>query len=239
MNNGYIKSWRKAANSELWKDQNAWRVFQWILWNVDYKTGIGTFGRTQLSLGTGIKPNTVYKVTTRLHEKYQVLSMKSNNLFTEISVTNWAKYQQDLEVVTGSVHETEQVASMDRNTIKEERNKEYNIYIPDSQESVVEEVEETPQKTTNHPYTHIIDYCKAKQGLKTNFANYPKQTKAVKLILAAKYTPDDITFVIDEMSSEPFWKDTTFDLMNVYNNMHKYMNRTVWFDKGGKNARVS
>lgn len=122
MNNGWIKLHRKVQDNELWKDQNAWRVFQWILMNVDYQTGKGTFGRKQMAQGTGLKENTVYKVTTRLQTKYQVLSKQSNNHFTEISVINWAKYQSGSNEVTTTVTETQQVASMKSNTIKELKN---------------------------------------------------------------------------------------------------------------------
>lgn len=119
MNNGWIKMHRKAEQSPIWKDQNAWRVFQWILWNVDYETGIGTFGRNQIAKGTGLKNSTAYKVATRLHEKYQVLSLKSNNQFTEFRVLNWAKYQQGEIMVASTVNEKEHVTSTKSSTIKE------------------------------------------------------------------------------------------------------------------------
>lgn len=139
MNNGWIKSYRKAQDNEIWQDQNAWRVFQWIIWNVDYATGKGTFGRKQIAEGTGLKEPTVYKVTTRLREKYQAIGMKSNNQFTEISVLHWAKYQQDTQEVSGIGNEKYQVAVMKSNTIKEYKNKEIRI----------EEDVEQPQKISN------------------------------------------------------------------------------------------
>lgn len=119
MNNGWIKLHRMILDKPLWEDQNATRVFFWILMNVDYQTGIGTFGRTQIARGTGLKNSTVYKVATRLQEKYQVLSIKSNNHFSEISVLNWAKYQQGDQEVASTVQEKEHVTSKESSTIKE------------------------------------------------------------------------------------------------------------------------
>src|SRR6185437_16450187 len=101
MDNTWVKNYRKAQDHEIWKDKNAWRVFQWIIWNVDYKTGKGSFGRKQIAIGTGLNESTIYKVTQRLTTKYQAIIVKSNNKFTLISVRNWARYQVTDEKVTG------------------------------------------------------------------------------------------------------------------------------------------
>lgn len=128
---GWIKSYRKAQDHNIWVDQNAWRVFQWLLWNVDYETGKASFGRKQIAQGTGLNEATVYKVTQRLTTKYQAIDMKSNNKFTEFSVLNWARYQQDDPKVTQEVTTKEQVAVTKSNTLKEYKNKEIrNIYTP-------------------------------------------------------------------------------------------------------------
>ena len=128
MNNGWIKLHRKAQASEIWQDQTAWRIFQWFLMNVDYSTGKGTFGKKQISEGTGVKLGTVYKVVTRLQNKYSVLSTKSSHLYTQISVLNWAKYQHSSDDGVSTVQSEEPVAYKKSNTIKEVkniRNKEY------------------------------------------------------------------------------------------------------------------
>lgn len=135
MNNGWIKLHRKAQESEIWKDQNAWRIFEWLLMNVDYKTGKGTFGKKQISEGTGVKVGTVYKVVTRLQKKYSVLSNKSSQLYTEISVLNWAKYQQLESDGVSTVQETKPTASKKSNTIKEYKEIK-NIRIKESIEKI-------------------------------------------------------------------------------------------------------
>ncbi|MDQ5950983.1 MAG: hypothetical protein QG639_260 [Patescibacteria group bacterium] len=173
MRGGYIKLWRKVGDSSLWQDLNAWRVFEWLLLNVDYKTGIGTFGRAQIARATGLKDNTVYKVTGRLHEKYQVINIKSNNKFTEFSVTNWAKYQQDIDEVTGSVHEKEQERPRNVTLYKEERNKnkeyiresnsvQYLLKIPLSDISLFHEKFQCSTEQITSKGEDLYNYCKAK-----------------------------------------------------------------------------
>lgn len=98
----------------IWRDQTAWRVFQYILWHVDYSTGKGTFGRKQIAQGTGLKESTAYKALNRVTTKYQLSNSESNNQYTTISVLNWANYRPISDKVTTSVNES----SQDGNTIK-------------------------------------------------------------------------------------------------------------------------
>ena len=70
------------------------------------------------------------------------------------------------------------------------------------------------------------------------FVNFAKQTTALKKIFMAGYSESDIRFTIDEMWKDQYWHDNTFDLMSVANNIHRYLNRTVYFKKGGSNATV-
>ena len=122
MNNGWIKSYRKAQFNEIWQDQTAWRIFQWIIWNVDYSTGKGTFGRKQISSGTGIPETTVYEATQRLTTKYGAISAKSNNRFTEFSVSHWARYQSLPDNPTQEPTANRQQNAMKPDTIKEVKN---------------------------------------------------------------------------------------------------------------------
>lgn len=118
-------------------------------------------------------------------------------------------------------------------------NKINNISLSKERDSQQKSSEKSEK--SSHPYQEIVEYCRTKQGMKTNFVNYPKQMAAVKRILSSGYTIENIRFVIDEMADDPrdsYWRDNTFDLMNVANQIHKYMNRTVMFGKGG-GKRVS
>lgn len=82
------------------------------------------------------------------------------------------------------------------------------------------------------PKDEIIALAAQMQGIR-QFTNYAKQLKAIRLIEHAGHTLEDIRFVVEEMGKEQYWKENTFDLMNVYNNMDRYLNRTVIFKKEG------
>lgn len=181
MNNGWIKLHRKVQESPIWQDQNAWRVFQWILLNVDFETGVGTFGKKQISEGTGIKLGTIYKVVTRLQKKYSVLSTKSSQSYTQISVLNWAKYQHSSDEVVSTVQETQSGAYKKGSPIirnKEIKNKE--IYI-----------------------TPFLEKFNAIFG-----SSYrPTKTRSEKLLQRLKsYSFDEVSFALDNMASDPFYK---------------------------------
>lgn len=189
MNNGWLKLHRKLQESPIWQDPNAWRVFEWLLMNVDYQTGVGTFGRNQIAQGTGLKPNTAYKVTTRLHEKYQVLSLQSNNKFTTISVLNWAKYQHDEKPVTGTVKVSSHVTSKKSNTIKEYKelkNKELKKESIEKENHSLTYLENLPLEdiyyfTTTWELTEtqlkkkalqLADYCRYKNKKYSNYKSF-------------------------------------------------------------------
>jgi len=99
----WIKLYRKAKDNDIMRDQTAWLLFSWILLSVDRADGKWKTGRFLLSDLTGINANTIYKALLRLEEKHKVVTLSSNNKFTEISVLNWAKYQSLADLVTPSV----------------------------------------------------------------------------------------------------------------------------------------
>lgn len=94
MNDGWIKMWRKVKNSELFlQDPTAWRVFEYLLMSVDYKTGKYTSGRNRDAMFLRIKPTTFYQALLRLSRNWKSIDIKSNNKFSTISILNWHKYQ--------------------------------------------------------------------------------------------------------------------------------------------------
>ena len=146
----------------------------WLLMNVDYETGEGIFGRNQIVKGTGLNSSTVYKVTSRLQTKYQVLSKQSNNHFTQISVLNWAKYQHHEEKVTSTVQTKEHVPERKGNTpliikeiknIKKEASREYLISFPIDDFSDIDATEKQLRLEGEKAY----NWCLAKGTTKKNY----------------------------------------------------------------------
>lgn len=77
-------------------DPTALQIFIWILISVDYQTGKMVSGRFWAGEELKMNPNTFYKaLTERLQQKYDLVTLSSNNKNTVISVKNWSIYHID------------------------------------------------------------------------------------------------------------------------------------------------
>jgi len=121
MNDTWIKLYRKILNNNaLFRSRNTFPIWCWLLLMADYKTGIVTCGRHQISQWLKIKPSTVYLTLKRL-ENLTMIKMKPNNKMTTIYILNWHEYQSkpNNKVTTNQ---------QQSNTNQEYKNKELRIY---------------------------------------------------------------------------------------------------------------
>lgn len=89
----WIKLWRQTKENNIWlNDNTAWRIFEYLLMTVDYKTGKWSTGRFVIAQYLKMKEGTVYDALRRL-QKNKMISLNGNNHFTTISICNWSKYQ--------------------------------------------------------------------------------------------------------------------------------------------------
>lgn len=93
MDNSWVKLYRKIAEHPVIKDAKACQVLLLLFTMVDKKTGKFTTGRFVMSRQLGMNPNTYKDVLKRLEKKYEIITTKSTNKYTEISLLNWANYQ--------------------------------------------------------------------------------------------------------------------------------------------------
>ncbi len=122
---GYVKLHRSLLDNPIFfKDRTATYLFIALLMLADRHTGIYNGGRFRLSAITGIKPITCYKTLKRLQHETMV-KLKVNRDYTEITVVNWSKYQNEETQSKRKVNPKETQS----NTKQEERieNKEINI----------------------------------------------------------------------------------------------------------------
>ena len=117
MDNSWVKLYRKAADNDVIFDDKALRIFFWLLTQVDKKTGKITVGRFQASQRLRLNSNTFYKALKRLEKKYKIVTLNSNNKFTEISLLNWAKYNPYNNSVTQSGNNKVTTKEQQSNTI--------------------------------------------------------------------------------------------------------------------------
>lgn len=135
MDNSWVKLYRKLGDNEIMYDASALQVFIWLLIRVNKSTGEIRTGRFIIAESLELNPSTVYKILKRLEEKYKIVTLRSNNKFTTISLSNWAKYQSQTLVVTQSGNNKVTTKEQQSNTIQEYKNKRikkiyiYNIYF--------------------------------------------------------------------------------------------------------------
>lgn len=95
MQNGWFKLHKKFVENDVWLyDPTAWRVFEYLLATVDYKTGSRKIGRRSLAEAIHVNQNTIKDAISRLGKRKMVTS-QSTNRFTIITICNWYKYQHD------------------------------------------------------------------------------------------------------------------------------------------------
>lgn len=84
--------------------------------------------------------------------------------------------------------------------------------------------QEPQKKTYKEELTSLISYLSMKVGAK--FPNYGKQARFAKSMLDAGYTSEDICWAIDKMLADRWWKEHSFDMKNVADEIPKLMTRT-------------
>lgn len=105
-NTSYIKLFRKLLNSPIFENEKALKIWIWCLLKathkereqlvgqriVSLKKGEFIFGRKQASEELKMTESTIYKYI-KLLEKLQMISIKSNNKFSIVSIEKWEDYQ--------------------------------------------------------------------------------------------------------------------------------------------------
>ncbi len=140
MNDTWIKLYRKILkNDALFRSRNTFPIWCWLLLMADYKTGVVTCGRYQISQWLKIKPSTVYLTLKRL-ENLTMIKMKPNNKMTTIYILNWHEYQSK----PNNKMTTNQQQNDTNQEYKNIRSKNKNIYssIKDLTDDVVSEIAE-------------------------------------------------------------------------------------------------
>lgn len=154
---GWVKLHKRLRDHELLRDDVAFKLFTILLLYVNTQTGKYTAGRYQLAEMTGIKPITVYKALKRLEKKWKMVTLVSNNQFTEITVSNWGKYQSREEVGNSDGNNAVTPREQRGNTNKEIRYKKQEYM---SQTSC--DVPSKPKKDEDQPMTleQFVTWCK-------------------------------------------------------------------------------
>jgi phage replication O-like protein O len=204
----------------LWRKTYGWHKKEdWISWS-------------QLIEITGLRKQHIWRTKKSLQDR-NIVTILGYKISFQKDYTQWRELPKLVTVTKSGTPVTKSGIKVTRlgthkvNYTKETITKER---LPDDTSGTTEKVNKREE------YRSLISHCLETQSIKTPFVNYVKQATALKKIFSAGYSEEDIRFVMDEMAGDQYWKDQTFDCMNVANNMQKYLNRTVYFNKGGKYA---
>ena len=105
---GFIKLYRKLMKSPIWNNEKSLKVWIWCLLKASHedreqlignqivhlKRGQFIFGRETASEELKMKESTVYRYM-KILEKLQIVSIKSNNKFSVVTIEKWEQYQTE------------------------------------------------------------------------------------------------------------------------------------------------
>jgi len=124
MKRGWVKLWRKILdNEELMRSNGAYKLFTVLLLLVNKKTGKWSGGRFQLSKISFLKSSNTYKALKRL-QKLKIVTLRSNNQYTTISICNWLLYQGNSNTKVGQRSNNGVTTEGHSNKNKELKNRE-------------------------------------------------------------------------------------------------------------------
>ena len=127
-NKSYIKLFRKLLNSPIFENEKALKIWIWCLLKathkereqlvgqqiVKLKKGDFVFGRKQAAEELKMTESTIYKYI-KLLEKLQMISIKSNNKFSVVSIEKWEDYQIEELKSNNKVATEEQQSNTNKN----------------------------------------------------------------------------------------------------------------------------
>lgn len=106
MHRGWVKLWRRAMDSPVFKSPELWHLFSYCLMmadhepyraifggkQVDFPSGTFITGRFVLAERLGLSPSTVRNRLVKCRD-YGLVDTKSDNKRTVVTICNWERYQ--------------------------------------------------------------------------------------------------------------------------------------------------
>lgn len=181
-NLSYIKLFRKLLKSPIFENEKALKIWIWCLLKashnerkqlvgqqiIDIKKGEFVFGRNRASEELKMTESTIYKYI-KLLEKLQMISIKSNNKFSVISIEKWEDYQVE-ELKNNIKITTEEQQSNTNKNVKNIKNVKNNN-IPASEEKS----SSAYAKASKHKYgeyKNVLLKDKELQSLQREYENW-------------------------------------------------------------------
>lgn len=212
---GWIKLYRKTLENGILKDHTSWVIFSWLLLKVDRKTGKKITGRFWASSELGMKPTTFYKSLMRLQNKWNMVTLRVTGKYTEISLVNWDKYQNnDTSSNTLVTHQGHISDTLQEERIKNTNN---NAEISEDGADLEKELELKKQGIQNEWQYFGIEMWKQ--------LNAPIEKKGECIRIAKVYPRSLVTmalgFALDYPTKSLMWKMFIWKLNNLRKEAHE------------------
>lgn len=218
MHKGYVKLYRDILNSIIFQNEKLLKIFIWCLLKASHKEreqiigrkviilkeGQFIFGRNKAATELDISPSTLWDYM-KLMEKYNIISIKSNNKYSIITLEKWGIYQVS-ENTFGNKYNNVYNNKSTTNELQIDTNNKDNNFNNEENKEI---------------YSRIIN--KLNQCANKNYrSNTPKTIRCIEARLKEGYTEEDFYKVINNKCDE--WLND--------NCMNKYLRpETLFGDK--------
>lgn len=218
MDNGYIKLYRKFLNSPIFQNEKLLKIFTWCLLKASYKQrdqivgrklitlkeGEFIFGRNKAAAELDIPASTVWDYM-KFMESINIISIKSNNKYSVITIEKWGIYQGGENIFDNKYDSIYNNKSITNKQQINTNNKDNNFNNENNKEI----------------YCRIIN--KLNESANKNYRNNTDKTiQCIEKRLKEGFTEEDFYKVIDNKCSE--WLND--------NHMNKYLRpQTLFGDK--------
>ena len=227
---GYIKLYRKLLENPIMKKPGMLQLWIYCLLKANHEPGRTHFGkddidvlpgqfvtgRFELSSALGVKPATIYKRLSALHQT-GFCNIKSNNRNTLVTVINWELYQSSENESNiksnNKVTTKEQQSSTNKNDKNDKNDKKYKTY---SEFVLLQESE----------YQKLVEKF-GEAGVKERIENL----NLYKGSTGKKYASDYLTILNWERKNSETKKFTSKHFKNMEE--HQYTSFDKFIDNGG------
>jgi len=222
-NDGWIKLWRKIAQSPVFNNPNTLKIWIWCLVKATHqemkiewggkeyalKNGEFVFGREIAAKELEMKRSTLWDNLKKL-AKWQNLDIRSDRWGSIISICKWDKYQgksdsesdNDPTATRQPPDTNKNVKNVKNNTIPTKRQGRSGCPL----------VKKSGGKRS---HKECVSYISSKG----KFPNFAKQIAHLHKILSVGYDFPEIDSLIEEVENEPFYRERGWDFATLANEM--------------------
>lgn len=236
MDNGWIKLHRSIMNSDVWGNDRYFKLWCYLLmranhekrgfwWNdsfIEVEKGTFVTGRKQISKDTKMPESTIEDALRFLETRHQIRQQKTSK-YRLITILKWDSYQNPTSNPTSGRH----LADTNNNykNYKNTSDMGFNNKSEDYEDLPAVDLDSgemgipTPLPSKNKIYDAAIAWADNYSGSKLKNQK-AKEYGALKKIVAAGYTTDEVKVMYKDLYQEPFYKKKGISYWDVLSRLN-------------------